>query len=107
MKCFVTGASGFIGSNLVHELLARKHTVKALVRPGSDTRALAGANVELVTGELTDRKFLRDAMDGCDWCFHCAADYRLWARDYKPMYIANVEGTFMSLKRRDIIATES
>ena len=36
MKCFVTGASGFIGSNLVRELLARKHRVKALVRPGSD-----------------------------------------------------------------------
>lgn len=94
MKCFVTGASGFIGSNLVHELLARRHTVKALVRPGSDLRALAGADVELVTGDLTDRNFLRKEISGCDWCFHCAADYRLWARDYKPMYIANVEGTF-------------
>jgi nucleoside-diphosphate-sugar epimerase len=30
MKCFVTGASGFIGSHLVRELLARKHRVKAL-----------------------------------------------------------------------------
>jgi dihydroflavonol-4-reductase len=93
MKCFVTGASGFIGSNLIHELLARKHTVKALVRRGSDLRALAGADVELVTGDLNDRKLLRKEVDGCDWCFHCAADYRLWARDYKPMYIANVEGT--------------
>jgi len=98
MKCFVTGASGFIGSNLVHELLARKHEVKALVRPGSDTRALANANVEFVTGELTDRAFLKRELDGCDWCFHCAADYRLWARDYKPMYVTNVEGTFNVLE---------
>ena len=94
MKCFVTGASGFVGSNLVHELLARKHEVKALVRPGSDTRALADLDIELVTGDLTDRAFLKRELNGCDWCFHCAADYRLWARDYKPMYVTNVEGTY-------------
>src|SRR6185369_16626383 len=94
MKCFVTGASGFIGSNLVHELLAQKHQVKALVRPGSDARALEGADVEVVTGDLADRSFLKRELNGCEWCFHCAADYRLWARDYKPMYLTNVEGTF-------------
>ena len=42
MKAFVTGASGFIGSNLVHELVARGHRVKALLRPNSDKRGLAG-----------------------------------------------------------------
>jgi len=94
MKCFVTGASGFIGSNLVHELLARKHRVKALVRPESDLRGLADVQVEYVTGDLSDRQFLRREIDGCDWCFHCAASYHLWLPDYKPMYLANVEGTF-------------
>jgi nucleoside-diphosphate-sugar epimerase len=33
MNCFVTGASGFVGANLVHELVARGHRVKALLRP--------------------------------------------------------------------------
>jgi len=33
-------------------------------------------------------------MEGCDWCFHCAASYHLWLPDYKPMYVANVEGTY-------------
>ena len=94
MKCFVTGASGFIGSNLVHELLARKHRVKALVRPESDLRGLADVEIEYVTGDLSDRQFLRREIDGCDWCFHCAASYHLWLPDYKPMYLANVEGTF-------------
>ena len=42
MKCFVTGASGFIGANLVHELVARGHEVKVLLRPGADERGLAG-----------------------------------------------------------------
>lgn len=94
MKCFVTGASGFIGSHLAHELVARKHRVKALARPGSDRRALAGAEVEWVEGDLNDRPLLRREMEGCDWCFHCAASYHLWLPDYKPMYVTNVEGTF-------------
>jgi dihydroflavonol-4-reductase len=93
MNCFVTGASGFIGANLVHELLARQHRVKALVRPGSDLRGRAGVAVEYVTGDLSDRQLLRRAMDGCDWCFHVAASYQLWMRDYAPMYVANVAGT--------------
>ncbi len=93
MKCFVTGASGFIGSHLAHELHARKHRVRALVRPGSDRRGLAGAEVEWVDGSLGDRALLRRELEGCDWCFHCAASYRLWMRDYAPMYAANVAGT--------------
>jgi dihydroflavonol-4-reductase len=93
MKCFVTGASGFIGANLVHELIARGHAVRALVRPQSDPRGLAGAACERITGDVHDRTALREAMRGCDWCFHVAASYHLWLRDYGPMYAANVEGT--------------
>ena len=93
MKCFVTGASGFIGSNLVHELLARGHEVTALLRPGSDDRALKGAKFERVTGDTSDHAALTKAMRGCDWCFHVAASYHLWLPDYAPMYAANVDGT--------------
>ena len=93
MKCFVTGASGFIGSNLLHELVARGHKVKALLRAGSDTRGLTGVDYERVEGDVSDRVRLKEAMFDCDWCFHVAASYHLWLRDYKPMYAANVEGT--------------
>ena len=93
MKCFVTGASGFIGANLVHELRSRGHEVKALFRRGSDQRGLEGADVERVAGDVSDRGTLEAGMRGCDWCFHVAASYHLWLRDYKPMYAANVEGT--------------
>src|ERR1700690_4201556 len=93
MNCFVTGASGFIGANLVHELVARKHQVKALLRPTSDLRGLRGVEFEQVEGDLSDRATLKEAMYGCDWCFHVAASYHLWLRDYRPMYAANVEGT--------------
>jgi len=93
MNCFVTGASGFVGANLVHELIARGHRVKVLLRPNSDTRGIAGLNVERVPGDVSDREVLTEAMRGCDWCFHVAASYHLWLRDYAPMYAANVDGT--------------
>jgi dihydroflavonol-4-reductase len=93
MRCFLTGASGFIGANLAHELRARGHTVRALLRRGSDFRALEGLEVERVEGALEDRTALEKALRGCDWCFHVAASYHLWLKDYAPMYAANVEGT--------------
>lgn len=93
MKCFVTGASGFVGANLVHELLARGHEVRALVRRGADLRGTAGLDFERVEGDLSDAAALRRAIRGCDWCFHAAASYHLWLHDYAPMYAANVEGT--------------
>ncbi len=93
MKCFVTGASGFIGSNLVNELLARGHRVKALLRSGTTERGKRGQNFERVTGDLLDRRLLERELAGCDWCFHAAASYQLWMRNYAPMYAVNVEGT--------------
>jgi len=93
MKCFVTGGSGFIGANLIHELNARGHEVRALLRPGSDVRGLAGATYERVNGDVGDRAALAKGLRGCDWCFHVAASYHLWLPDYAPMYAANVDGT--------------
>lgn len=93
MNCFVTGASGFVGANLVHELEARGHAVKVLLRKNADLRGLDGAQYEFVEGDLSNRRALKEAMKGCDWCFHVAASYYLWMRDYAPMYAANVEGT--------------
>lgn len=93
MNCFVTGASGFIGANLVHELVGRGHRVRALLRPNSDLRGLSGANFEKVEGDISQTEQLKAGLSGCDWCFHVAASYHLWLPDYRPMYEANVEGT--------------
>jgi dihydroflavonol-4-reductase len=93
VKCFVTGASGFVGANLVHALNAAGHEVRALLRAGSDRRGLAGAEYAPVEADLRDTAALTRAMRGCDWCFHVAASYHLWLPDYAPMYAANVEGT--------------
>jgi dihydroflavonol-4-reductase len=93
MKCFVTGASGFIGSNLVRELVARGHRVKALLRPDADERGLSGVAFERVTGDILDFQRVQSALEGCDWCFHAAASYHLWMRHYSVMHRVNVDGT--------------
>jgi dihydroflavonol-4-reductase len=93
MKAFVTGATGFIGGNLVRELLADGLQVRALVRPDSDLRNLAGLPVEVVTGELTNQANLQEQVAGCEVIFHLAAHYSLWARDAAAIYRTNVTGT--------------
>jgi dihydroflavonol-4-reductase len=93
MNAFVTGATGFIGGNLVRALLAEGHRVRALVREGSDQRNITGLPVDLVTGDLDDRKSLAEQIAGCQAIFHLAAHYSLWERDRESIYRANVTGT--------------
>lgn len=93
MKALVTGASGFIGSAVLRRLLEAGHEVRALVRPQSDRRNLAGLRCEVVTGDLANAASLEAAAGGCDALFHVAADYRLWVPDPESIYRTNVEGT--------------
>lgn len=93
MKAFVTGATGFIGASIARELLKDGSEVRALVRPGSDRRNLAGLDIEIREGDLSDRDGLLRGMAGCQTLFHAAADYRLWTRTPATMYEANVGGT--------------
>ena len=93
MKAFITGATGFIGGNLVRALLADGHEVRALVRPNSDRCNLAGLPIELVEGELEQQLQLAAQISGCEVVFHVAAHYSLWVKDRAAIYNANVLGT--------------
>jgi len=93
MKTLVTGAAGFLGSHVAHELVGRGESVRVLVRPSSDLRALEGLDAERFDGDLRDRASLERALEGVDRVFHVAADYRLWARDPREIYESNVTGT--------------
>src|SRR5262245_52420113 len=92
MRAFVTGATGFIGGHLARALLGDGHQVRALVRPESDQRNVASLPIELVEGDLENRRKLAEKMAGCDAVFHVAAHYSLWAKDRDSIYRANVEG---------------
>jgi dihydroflavonol-4-reductase len=89
----VTGGTGFVGANVVRELLRDGRAVRVLARAGGDRRALAGLDVEVTDGDLLDADSLRRAVKGVTSVFHVAADYRLWARDPSAIYRANVDGT--------------
>jgi dihydroflavonol-4-reductase len=92
-RALVTGANGFLGAAVVRALLGEGVAVRAFVRERSDRRNLAGLDVDVATGDLTDPASLRAAVTGCDAVFHVAADYRLWVADAAPMYRANVDGS--------------
>ena len=93
MKVFVTGATGFIGASLVRELIEEGYSVKALVRPASNRRNLAGLDLEIWEGDLHDCASLMRGLEGCDTLYHAAADYRLWARCPSEIYKTNIDGT--------------
>ena len=89
----VTGATGFVGTAVARALIAAGRRVRALCRPGSDRRNVAGLDLEIVEGSLEDARSLAAGVAGCGVLYHVAADYRLWVRDPQAMYRANVEGT--------------
>lgn len=89
----VTGASGFVGGNVARALLSRGESVRVLLRPKADQKALKGLRVDIAYGNLLDPDSLRLALSGCRRLFHAAAHYSLWSRDAESMYRSNVEGT--------------
>ena len=93
MKCFVTGATGFLGSHVARQLAAGGAELRLLVRASSRTDNIDDLPADRVVGDLRDSESLSRGMAGCDVAFHVAADYRLWARDGRELYQSNVEGT--------------
>lgn len=74
----VTGGTGMLGSHIAQKLLERGRRVRALVRPGSDTRFLRSLAVELVEGDLTDPAACEKMVRGVDVVYHSAAKVGDW-----------------------------
>ena len=92
MRYAITGATGFVGGEVVRQLRNDGHDVRALVRDPDRAAALAGLGVELITGDLADLAALRRLTDGTDGLFHLAG-WKL--SDLHPELAGpvNVEGT--------------
>ena len=94
-RAFVTGASGFIGSAVVRELLADGVEVRVLMRRGADHKSIEGLDVEVIDGHVQDMSALSRGLVGSDACFHIAGMNQLWLRgraDLKRIYDANDTG---------------
>jgi dihydroflavonol-4-reductase len=89
----VTGATGCVGSNLTLELIRRGHRVRALIRPGSATLAVADLGCERWTGDVRQPDTVRTAVHGCDGVFHCAGIVSFWKKRREEQIQTNVHGT--------------
>ena len=96
-KYFVTGATGFIGGEIVKQLVGRGHKVVALVRSPDKAAMLKALGVEMHAGDITDRETLKTPMTGVDGVFHVAAWYKVGVKEPHADQI-NVDGTRNVLK---------
>jgi dihydroflavonol-4-reductase len=91
---FVTGANGFVGLNLVEQLLAQGWRVVALHRAGSDIKYLARMGAERAVGDVTDPASLMRALpEGVDAVYHVAGDTNLWSRRNAAQDRIHIDGT--------------
>lgn len=101
MQILVTGGAGFIGSHLVGALVEQGHSVRVLDNFSTGKRQnLAGLEVELMDGEVTDFEMVCRAVAGCEQVFHLAALVSVSRSVAEPMlnHQVNVTGMFQVLE---------
>jgi nucleoside-diphosphate-sugar epimerase len=101
-KYFVTGATGFVGGEIVKQLVGRGHKVIALVRSPQKATILKALGVEIHAGDITDRETLKTPMTGVDGVFHVAAWYKVGVKEPLADQI-NVDGTRNVLKTMETL----
>jgi NAD+-dependent farnesol dehydrogenase len=90
MKIFMTGATGYLGLQLLKRLSSNGHQITALVRSKTGAKDFP-SGVSLVEGKIEDPGSYRDALPGQDVFLHIAALVKMWVRDRKQFDRVNVE----------------
>jgi dihydroflavonol-4-reductase len=88
----VTGASGFIGSHVARQLAERGDELRLLLRRTSEAGHLDAIEFERATGDITDRRAVRRAMDSVQRVFHVAGRTSLREADREAVFDTNVRG---------------
>ena len=93
-SAFVTGGTGFIGINLIKELVDRDWDITVLHRPTSDLSSLNTLPVDLAEGSITELSSLQQAIpNDTDVVFHLAGDTNMWSQNNERQTEVNVTGT--------------
>jgi nucleoside-diphosphate-sugar epimerase len=91
MKALVTGATGFIGSHLVEELIKKGYRVTCLVRKTSNLKWIEGLDVHILHGDCEDEGSLKHLSPDLDYVFHLAGLTK--ASKVADFFCVNVNGT--------------
>jgi dihydroflavonol-4-reductase len=97
----VTGATGFLGSQLVRTLLERGENVKAFVRPGSNLAALTGYprdRFKIAVGDIRIEQSVFAALANCTRLYHVAANFKMWDPEPSRIISPAVEGMRATLR---------
>lgn len=92
MKCLVTGATGFLGANLVSALVQQGWQVRAFGLPGSNIDAIKQWPVEVLYGDITHPSDVDAAVEGSEIVFHLAGDTSWWEKRFARQRAINVDG---------------
>ncbi len=97
-KTLVTGGTGFLGTHVVRALAERGDQLRLLLRRGSRLDHLSGLELERASGDVTDRRAVRKAMDGVDRVFHLAGTTSMRPEHRDAVFELNVKGTRIVLE---------
>ncbi len=92
-RILVTGADGLLGSNLVRELLNRRYAVRTFLQPSRNVNTLDGLCIERSIGDLLDKTSIEQALIGCHFVIHAAANTRIWPTRSRVVRDVNIQGT--------------
>lgn len=93
MKVLVTGADGFLGNNIVRELLDRGLEVRAFLQEGRTVQTLDQLSIEKCYGDLLNSAEVDQAVEGCDYIIHTAANTSIWPLRSEIVRQVNYNGT--------------
>lgn len=93
MKILVTGANGFLGANLIRELVSRGETVKAFVRASADLSALENVECDIFRGDILSAEDVSRGLEDCDAVIHAAGTTSVKPGPFDHFQKINVDAT--------------